>query len=87
MLTPLIISSLVLLFSGSIYSKRNAGKQYSIINGSWLDFIEFDGRKYWELGSFTPSQLIKVPDPLASDCRFREDLIYLAQKDLEKAQE
>lgn len=35
---------------------------------------------------FDPVKLIHTPGPLDSDCRYREDLIYLAQNDLDLAQ-
>jgi hypothetical protein len=49
--------------------------------------VEFDGKRYWDLEKIDPANLIKTNSPLPSDCRFREDLIFLAKKDLVKAQE
>lgn len=60
---------------------------YSKVTGSWTSMISFDGLKYWDLELIDPATLIKTNDPLPSDCRYREDLNYLAKKDLEKSQE
>lgn len=59
----------------------------SKVEGSWLEYIDFNGKKYWNIETIDPAPLVKINSPLPSDCRFREDLIYLAKKDLVKAQE
>ena len=55
--------------------------------GSWLDNVEIDGKKYWDIRVFDPKELIKTKDPLPSDCRFREDCKYLSEDNLDKASE
>lgn len=49
--------------------------------------MEFDGRRYWDLEKIDPVTVIHTADPMPSDCRFREDLIWLAKKDQSKSQE
>ena len=57
------------------------------MEGSWLEYVEFNGKRYWDLEKIDPATLIKINEPLPSDCRFREDLLFLAKKDLTRAQE
>lgn len=59
----------------------------SKVSGSWLENVVFDGKVYWALDRVEPAGLLKTLEPLPSDCRFREDLVFLANRDLEKAQE
>lgn len=49
----------------------------SKIEGNWLEYINFDDKTYWNIDSHTPSFIKSVEDPIPSDCRFREDLIWL----------
>ena len=72
---------------GNITRKSNPNEVISKVTGSWLENICFDGKPYWELNKIEPAVLIKPADPLPSDSRYREDLIFCAKKDLEKAQE
>lgn len=50
------------------------------VKGSWLDSITFDGQKYWELTKYKPQPQRATKNPLPSDWRFREDLIWLKYK-------
>lgn len=74
-------------FEGNITRISNPNEVLSKVTGSWLENIVFDGKPYWILEKIEPAALLKSNDPLPSDCRYREDLIYLAKNDLEKAQE
>ena len=65
----------------------NPNEILSKVTGSWLENVCFDGKVYWDLEKIEPASLMKSLDPLPSDCRYREDLIYLSRKDLQKAQE
>lgn len=59
-----------------------------IVQGSWLGCIEFDEEKYWDFkDEMKIYETIPVEEPLPSDCRYREDIKYLAQEDLEKSTE
>jgi len=58
----------------------------SKVDGSWLGCVQFDGKNYWDWQSNLPRSVpTPVDDPLPSDCRFREDVIYLAKGDIDSA--
>jgi hypothetical protein len=40
----------------------------------------------WEINKFLPFELRDHPNPLKSDCRFRDDLKELINEDFEQAQ-
>jgi len=75
------------LIRGAITKISNPSVVLSKVSGRWTDYLEFDGKRYWDLKVVDPILHIHTLEPLPSDCRFREDLIYLAKKDLPKAQE
>lgn len=50
---------------------------FSEITGSWLEGIYFDNKLYWNIRLNNPSTVIPVKDPIPSDSRYREDLIWL----------
>jgi len=56
-------------------------------DGSWLRHLEFEGKKYWDIKD-TPKTYkpIPVPNPMPSDCRFREDRDALCKGDWDNAQ-
>jgi hypothetical protein len=58
------------------------------VEGSWLREIRVDGELLWDLNTELKhmQQHFFVENPLPSDCRFREDLIWLAHKNEELAQ-
>ena len=49
----------------------------SVISGSWLDKLFFDGNKYWDIHQDIPTFIQPCLNCLPSDVRFREDLIWL----------
>ena len=64
------------------------------VQGTWLGYVEFSKagtkdqfEKYWEMGKMQPVRPIPVENPLPSDCRYREDLIKLAEGDEDASQE
>jgi hypothetical protein len=63
------------------------GNTVSKVEGSWLEYCAWDGIKYWDLGKVDPVQLLKIANPLPSDCRFRTDLIELAKGNIDRSQE
>ena len=63
------------------------GRELSKISGHWTSYIEFDGKRYWDLKMVDPIAHVDTKIPLPSDARYREDLIYLAKKDMAKSQE
>eukprot|EP01100_Stratorugosa_tubuloviscum_P008315 TRINITY_DN345_c4_g1_i1.p1 TRINITY_DN345_c4_g1~~TRINITY_DN345_c4_g1_i1.p1 ORF type:complete len:361 (-),score=190.07 TRINITY_DN345_c4_g1_i1:115-1197(-) len=81
-------------FVGSIY--RAPGRNFEESNrqkiceieGSWLGCIEFNGEPYWDWQMGIPKFVSNpINNPLPSDCRYREDLIFLSSGDLEGSQE
>lgn len=74
-------------FEGTIAKLSDKDRVLCQVNGRWTEKIEFDGKKYWDIRFVEPVLHIHTLDPLPSDQRFREDLIYLARKDLALAQE
>ncbi|EGR33546.1 PH domain protein [Ichthyophthirius multifiliis] len=74
-------------FIGQIRKISDKNNIICEVKGSWLDYLMFDGKKYWDIEIVEPAGVIWVDKPLSSDCRYRQDLIFLAQKDLEQAQE
>jgi hypothetical protein len=54
-------------------------KTISTISGSWLNELRFDDKVYWNLARDTKNSHEQkfVANPLPSDLRFREDLIWL----------
>jgi hypothetical protein len=61
--------------------------EVSAFEGSWLDAIRFDGVEYWNINSSTPMFHILSENPLPSDWRYREDLIWLKKGSDEYGQE
>lgn len=57
------------------------------LEGSWLAYLDINGKRYWTLKSAKPDQWQPAPDPLPSDSRFRQDLACVARGDLKAAQE
>lgn len=49
------------------------------IRGSYLESLEFDGDVFWELEKSPIYKGIQEFNPLPSDCRYREDMIYLGR--------
>lgn len=78
---------------GAIYKYKSDPKgtdrtAVSKITGSWMGCILFDGERYWSVKQDTPKfSLIPSENPLPSDCRYREDVLYLKAGELEAATE
>jgi len=58
------------------------------VQGTWLGCIEFDDdERLWDFNDdYTMYEVIPVDEPLPSDCRYRDDVRYLAMDDKENAQ-
>ncbi|KAF2074806.1 hypothetical protein CYY_003909, partial [Polysphondylium violaceum] len=56
------------------------------IEGSWLTELIIDNIVYWNI-KMQPSGIIYKENPLPTDCRYREDLKYLKEGNIEKAKE
>lgn len=67
---------------------KKAGAACASISGTWLGCVEWDNEVYWSFkDSSVVSTLQSVEHPLPSDSRFRTDLILLAEKRMDEAQE
>jgi len=69
--------------SGEI--KRN-GKVVCKLYGSYLGFLECDGRRYWDARDTEFFPFIKPETVLTSDSRHRTDLCALSAGNIEEAQ-
>lgn len=57
-------------------------KEIASIEGSWLEKLIIGGKEVWNINKFIPQRQMAVLNPLPSDCRFREDLIFLKYNNL-----
>jgi len=57
------------------------------IEGSWLSHIDIGGERIWDLERDMPCLQVMDPNALPSDCRYREDLVALAKRDMDEAKE
>jgi len=62
------------------------GKTVSRIYGTYLGFIEFDGKRYWDIRDFEYFKAIKSDYILESDSRYRKDLQTLLEGKVDEAQ-
>ena len=56
------------------------------IQGSWVKSLIIDDKKYWNIKQDVISPHLPVSNPLSSDSRYREDLIWVWKKSLDYAQ-
>lgn len=85
-----VILFLFILFkktSGNITRISNKNYIINTVKGSWLEYLEFDNKRYWDIQLISPVNLLSTLDPLPSDSRYREDLVFLAQKNINESQE
>ncbi len=52
-------------------------KELARMKGSWLDKFEINSVNYWNIDKFMPEVLRYSGNPLPSDWRFREDLVWV----------
>lgn len=52
-------------------------KELARIKGSWLEKVEINSVIYWDIDKLLPQKMIYASNPLPSDSRFREDLVYV----------
>lgn len=68
---------------------RQHGKVVSKMFGTYMGYIDFDSRRYWDIrrmNNFEIRCADLTKEALPSDCRNREDSIKLFQGDVETAQ-
>lgn len=51
------------------------------VHGQWLKCLYFGETKWWDINEQTPVRTIPVENPLCSDWRYREDLIWVKRGD------
>ena len=55
------------------------------VHGNWTQEFYIDDELYWHIDEHEGFRLRDINTPLPSDCRYREDLIYLAKDEEETA--
>ena len=55
------------------------------ISGSWKDYLIIGDSKYWSSSDTSLIKPMPIPNPLPSDPRYREDLIWLKRGNEEYA--
>lgn len=70
----------------SAFKSKDKVQQLASIVGGIFESIEFDGQEYWNFDSNPVERAVPVENPLPSDYRFREDLLWLEYKDKDKSQ-
>ena len=79
--------------TGHIYKYKNEPEgndrqAVSQVSGSWMGCVLFDGKRYWSHKDQLPKfGLTQTENPLPSDSRYREDVLYLRSDNLELAAE
>lgn len=63
------------------------GNVISRLLGSWLGFVDWDGKCYWDINTHTPDAVHRTPNPLPSDSRYREDAVLLNEGRLQESQD
>jgi len=61
-------------------------KELHTIEGSWLENLYIDGQEFWNVDKHKPSAHMFINDPLPSDARNREDLLWLKHGNEDYAQ-
>jgi hypothetical protein len=69
-------------FVTDLKNLKDIKKQVAKIEGSWLENLYIDGKKYWDVDEQTPSRQLPIVEKedgfiCPSDWRYREDLIWL----------
>lgn len=65
---------------------KDMGEEIARIEGNWTKDLVIGGVEYWNMAKVDQIKSLPVPNPLPSDSRFREDLIWLKRGSLEYAQ-
>lgn len=64
---------------------KDMGEEIARIEGNWTKDLVIGGVEYWNMAKVDQIKSLPVPNPLPSDSRFREDLIWLKRGSLEYA--
>ncbi|KFG33281.1 phosphatidylinositol transfer protein, partial [Toxoplasma gondii p89] len=66
------------------------GASRSVVTGSWIDQVNFDGKRYWDACSCpapAPLEACTDSEALPTDSRFRQDILCLREGLIEEAQD
>jgi hypothetical protein len=55
--------------------------------GSWIENLVIDNKEHWNIDKDLPTPYTPVENPLCSDCRYREDLIWVKRNNFKFAEE
>jgi len=75
---------------GDLYHSNEKDKKKNIVcsvDGSWLSSLDFGKERYWDADTMAPHLIHPCENPLPSDSRIREDLVALAEEDIERGKE
>jgi len=75
-------------FSGSerrVSELKDIKTEIARIKGSWFENVAINDVNYWHVDKIMPLKIILPKNPLPSDCRYREDMIYLRRKNVSYA--
>ena len=70
-------------FEGTI---EKDGEVISKVNGSFLEYIEIDGERFWDIRKNINIEAYPIPNQIKSSSIYRPDSLKLLEKDLEEAQ-
>ena len=86
-------SSVVTIDNTISFSKvKDIEYEVSSLHGKWQQNLFIDGKQVWDFdsmgadGGVKQSRTIPMPNPLASDCRYREDLTWLRRGNIPNAE-
>ena len=65
---------------------NNIKLEIARISGSWIKNVLINGVNYWNIDQIALPELYFINNPLPSDCRFREDIIWLRKGNLQFSQ-
>lgn len=67
---------------------KDIAQEIEKIEGSWQENLKFGNEVYWDITEHLNKNCQKYPvgNPLPSDCRFREDILWMTYKDKNLAQ-
>ncbi len=65
--------------------KNDVKTEHGRIKGSWLRSVSIDDAMYWDMEKVKPTRFLYANNPIPSDSRFREDLIWLRRGNVEYA--
>jgi hypothetical protein len=56
---------------------KDIKKELARIKGTWFEYLTINDINYWNIDKMLPLKIKLPANPLPSDCRYREDLIWL----------